>query len=107
MTQEELIDKIKENPLLSGVTFSGGEPFCQAQALAQLGKKIHAMGKNIVTYSGYTLERLREMAMTQSDIAALLEETDILIDGPYIEAERDLELLFRGSRNQRIIDLKK
>lgn len=107
MMQDELLQKIRENPLLSGVTFSGGEPFCQAQALAQLGQKVHAMEKNVVTYSGYTYEQLQEMAKTQSEIAALLAETDTLIDGPYIEAERDLELQFRGSRNQRIIHLKK
>ena len=56
----ELLEKAKANPLLDGVTFSGGEPFCQAEALAELGKELKAAGLNIITYTGYTFEHLYE-----------------------------------------------
>jgi len=103
---EKILREIRENTLLAGVTFSGGEPFCQPAPLAELAKEIHAMGKNIFVYTGYTYEKLCEMAKTNKGIADLLAETDTLVDGPYVEALRDLELLFRGSSNQRILDLK-
>lgn len=104
LSEETVIAAFSENPLLSGVTFSGGEPFCQAAALASLAKRIHALGKSVVAFTGYTYEALRQMH--DPDVDALLHETDILVDGPYIEAERDLSLRFRGSRNQRVLTLK-
>ncbi len=94
-----------ENPLLSGITFSGGEPFCQAAALARLGQKVHLAGGSVITYTGYTYEALLELASKDSGIRELLEETDLLIDGPYVEKLRSLELPFRGSSNQRLIPL--
>ncbi len=100
---EQLYRQICENPLLSGVTFSGGEPFLQPQALAELARKLQAKGLNITTYTGYTLEELQRLHSPA--INALLDVTDILIDGPFLLAERDLTLTFRGSRNQRIIDM--
>ncbi len=99
----ELLQKIKDNPLLDGVTFSGGEPFCQASALAELGRHIHALGLNIITYTGYTFEELYARR-NEDGIGALLEVTDILVDGPFIEAQKSYQLRFRGSKNQRIID---
>jgi len=98
-----LLSQIAEDPLLQGVTFSGGEPFLQAGILAELAKKIHALKLDVVTYTGYTLEDLR--AINDPDIMALLNQTDILIDGRYDHSQRDLSLQFRGSRNQRIISL--
>ncbi|HBL40994.1 MAG TPA: anaerobic ribonucleoside-triphosphate reductase activating protein [Ruminococcaceae bacterium] len=104
---DELFEAIRTNPYLTGVTFSGGEPFCQAAPLAALAERIHReLGKTVMVYTGYTLEKLEEMAQTREDIAALLNQADTLVDGPFILAERDLSLLFRGSRNQRIIDMK-
>lgn len=101
-----LFDQLKKDPLLKGVTFSGGEPFCQAGILAGLAQKIHRETKlDVTVYTGWTLEELQEKKNPQVD--ALLAETDVLIDGRFVEAERDLSLLFRGSRNQRLIDLKK
>ena len=73
-----LLKEIASDPLLDGVTFSGGEPFCQAAALAALGKQVHDLGLNLVTYTGYTLEQL--LADGREDWMALLSETDILID---------------------------
>ncbi|NLI69586.1 MAG: anaerobic ribonucleoside-triphosphate reductase activating protein [Firmicutes bacterium] len=88
------------------VVFSGGEPFLQPVALSLLGKKIHHLGLKIITYTGFTLEQLLENSPQKRDCQKLLEVTDILIDGPYIEEQKDLELAFRGSKNQRIIDVK-
>ncbi len=107
---EKIVTEIKKNPLLQGVTFSGGEPFCQAEAFAALGRKIKAirgMKLNIMSYSGYTLEQLQQMAEEDQGIADLLEVCDYLVDGPFILAQRDLTLKYRGSRNQRYIDMKK
>ena len=103
---ERMLSEIREDPLLRGVTFSGGEPFCQAGALAGIARQVHAMGLDVVTYSGFTYEQLLEMAEADPDTEALLNETDLLIDGPFLIGERDLSLLFRGSRNQRILNLK-
>ena len=103
---EEIVRQVGEDPLLSGVTFSGGEPFCQAAALVALGRRIRALGKNIVIYSGYTFEELLQMGKKDPAVLALLQLADLLVDGPYLADERDLSLPFRGSRNQRLIDLK-
>ena len=100
---DELLEKIKGNPLLDGVTFSGGEPFCQAHILAELGKQIKALGMNIITYTGYTFEKLYENRQENS-WGELLDVTDYLIDGPFILAQKDWEIKFRGSSNQRYID---
>ncbi len=100
---DELIGKIRSNPLLDGVTFSGGEPFCQAEALAHLGKQIRAMGLNVITYTGYTFEKLWAERET-NHWNDLLEVTDFLIDGPFILAQKDWNIRFRGSSNQRYLD---
>ncbi len=103
-TVDELLAEFRENPLLSGITLSGGEPFCQAAALCELAEAVRAMGKTVFAYSGYTLEQLE--AHPDPAVERLLRLVDTLVDGPYVEAERDLELQFRGSRNQRVIDMK-
>lgn len=100
---ETLLAEIKKNPLLSGVTLSGGEPFCQPQPLAELGKEIKKLGLNVITYSGYTYEELT--AKQDDNINALLDVCDYLIDGKFILEERNLMLRYRGSNNQRILDL--
>ena len=102
----ELMEGIRSDPLISGVTFSGGEPFCQADALAELAGLARAAGKNVLVYSGYTYEELTAGAENgHPEFGRLLDACDWLIDGPFVLAERDLELQFRGSRNQRMIDL--
>jgi len=106
MTVEEIISEIKENPLLSGVTFSGGEPFCQPEALTLLAEEVKKLKKNIFVYSGYTLEELDKLSETRPAIKSLLALADTLVDGRYVEELRDPELLFRGSSNQRMIDLR-
>lgn len=101
-----LLESFQENPLLSGVTLSGGEPFMQAEALVLFARSVQALGKSVFTYSGYTLEQLLELGKKRPAILELLELSDFLVDGPYLEEQRDLELRFRGSRNQRVLDLK-
>ncbi len=100
-----ILADIAENPLLSGVTFSGGEPFSQPEALCWLAHQVKTMRKHLMVYSGYTYEELLELGKERPAITELLELTDTLVDGPYLEEERDLTLSFRGSRNQRIIQL--
>ena len=101
---EELEARYRENPLLAGVTFSGGEPFLQARPLALLAGRIHALGGTVITYTGQIFEELAARARTDAAVAALLEATDLLIDGPYVEALRSLDIAWRGSSNQRLLD---
>lgn len=103
---EVIINQIGEDPLLDGVTFSGGEPFCQCEPLYEIGKKVKEKRLNIVTYTGYEYEWLIAHK-NEYHIGDLLSVTDILIDGKFILEERSLELRFKGSKNQRIIDVKK
>ena len=91
--------------MLKGITLSGGDPFAQAAACAALARRIHALGKDVITFTGYTFERLLEGADEDNAWRELLEETDILIDGPFLLAEKTLMLPFRGSRNQRMLDV--
>lgn len=101
---EDLVDVVKSNPLCRGVTFSGGEPFAQAAGYAKLAKLLKTEGYEVASYSGYTFE---ELLSGSDDQKELLSSIDILIDGPFVLAERSLELVFRGSRNQRILDVPK
>ncbi len=107
VTLGRLLDKVKSNPLLDGVTYSGGEPFCQAKQLYNLGVEIKKLGMNIVTYTGYTFEYLTEHANSQNYYNELLSVTDYLIDGPFELDKRNILLKFKGSSNQRIINVKK
>jgi len=104
-TVGELWSKIDAMGHLDGVTFSGGEPFYHAAALAEIGRLARSKGLNVMTYSGYTYEKLLEKAKTDAGVRALLTVTNYLVDGPFVLAERDLSLKFRGSRNQRILDV--
>lgn len=101
---EEILRTVRANPLLEGVTFSGGEPFRQPVPLTHLAREARVLGLDVWCYTGYTLEALS--AMRDPDVDALLGELDVLVDGPFVLAERDLTLRFRGSRNQRVIDMK-
>ncbi|MEG0742424.1 MAG: 4Fe-4S single cluster domain-containing protein [Clostridia bacterium] len=95
------------NPLLEGITLSGGEPFSQPAACAELARRAHARGLTVWTFSGHLYEALLAMAEGNEAVRALLDETDVLVDGPFMLKERSLELLYCGSKNQRLIDLKK
>lgn len=100
-----LLQDICSRKLLKGVTFSGGEPFLQARPLSILGRELKKRNYDIVTYSGYYFEELMAMSVRNPDIRNLLQVTDWLIDGPFIIGRRDLSLPYRGSTNQRIIDV--
>lgn len=102
---DSIFQEICQNPLLKGVTFSGGEPFCQPGPLAELAKKVHHRGLDVMVYSGWTLEELQ--AMEDPQVHALLEQADYLVDGPFLLEQRDIELNFRGSANQRVLDMNK
>jgi anaerobic ribonucleoside-triphosphate reductase activating protein len=101
ITADEIMEKIAANPLIDGVTFSGGEPFLQAEELAPLAEKIKAAGLSLIVYSGYTYEQLK----SRKGADKLLALADFLVDGRFLEEEKSLELRFRGSRNQNVIDL--
>jgi anaerobic ribonucleoside-triphosphate reductase activating protein len=102
---DEILEMIEENPLLDGITFSGGDPMDQAAALIPLAREIKERGMNLVIFTGYTYERLMDLAHDRPDMFELLTFADILIDGPFIMAKKSLEIKFRGSTNQRIIDV--
>ena len=100
---EDIIDMVKENSLLDGITLSGGDPFEQALECSILARKIKELGLNVVTYSGYTFEEI----LAKENFRELLLQTDILIDGKFDISKKTLMEQFRGSKNQRIIDVKK
>ncbi len=103
---DALFDAFCQNPLLAGMTMSGGEPFSQAGPLAVLAHRVHEAGKSVVTFTGWTYEQLLDGATEQNRWMDLLRETDYLIDGKFELAKKSLEIKFRGSTNQRIIDVK-
>ena len=103
---EWILAQVRKNPLLDGITFSGGEPFEQAEVFAKLAYKAKQLGLNIMTYTGYTLENLREDSSTNTGWIELLNGTDMLVDGRFELKKRNMLLKFRGSENQRIIDVK-
>jgi anaerobic ribonucleoside-triphosphate reductase activating protein len=98
---QEIIDQFSQNPLLDGITLSGGEPFCQPEPCLELARAAHKKGLSVWCYTGYVLDQL----LQEHDPArmALLEEIDVLVEGPFIQAEKSLEMKWRGSKNQRII----
>ena len=104
MDADTALQVVRSNPLCRGVTFSGGEPFAQAEEFAVLARLLKAQGYEVASYSGYTFEELLSGTPGQK---ALLESIDVLIDGPFRLEERSLELNFRGSRNQRILNVPK
>ena len=98
----ELIEAMSKDPMISGVTLSGGEPFEQAEALLPIARAAKEKGMELAAYSGYLYE---DLLADNGARRALLELCDVLIDGPYIDAKRNLDIRFKGSENQRIIDV--
>ena len=102
---ETILAMLDKNPLLKGLTFSGGEPLARAPELLPLAEGARARGKDIVCFTGYTFEQLLEKMTDDRTLAELLGMVDLLVDGRYDQSQRDLTLPFRGSRNQRLLDL--
>ena len=107
--ESQIIERIKENSILSGITVSGGEPLCK-ENIAEVNKFIENVRKekpgfNVWCYTGYTLEELKNR---NDDITnETLKNIDVLVDGRFVESRKNPEIKFRGSDNQRILDLKK
>jgi anaerobic ribonucleoside-triphosphate reductase activating protein len=96
-----LMQEIMADPF-ADVTFTGGDPFFQAEGFAELARRIKTeTTKTIWCYTGFLYEHLLE----QPRYRTLLEQLDVLVDGPFIMAQRNEDLLFRGSANQRLIDV--
>ena len=105
-TADSLLKMVDANPLLSGVTLSGGDPMEQAVQLLPFVRGVKMRQLNLVVFTGYRYEALM-CRFAHPAMRELLTYTDILIDGPYMKDLRDLSLMFRGSSNQRIIDVPK
>lgn len=101
----ELVSEMLSNPLTDGITLSGGEPFLQAEDCARLAAAARENGLNVWAYSGCTIEELMASAVDDPSVARLLGLIDVLVDGPFIAAMRTLSLKWRGSKNQRVIDV--
>ena len=101
MTVQQLMSVVEADPFTRGVTFSGGDPMYQAAAFAELARQIHRRTqKDVWCYTGFTFESL-----IHDDQRELLAEIDVLVDGPFVQSLHDPDLLFRGSSNQRLIDV--
>lgn len=100
---QEIIAQLGKNPLVRGVTLSGGEPMMQPEPMREIALAARERGLNVWCYTGFTLDAL--LAEGRDDRLALLKVIDVLVDGPYLAHERSLGLLYRGSKNQRLIDM--
>lgn len=102
---DEIWDLLRYTPLLSGITLSGGEPFLQPAGALALAEKTRSVGGNIVIYTGYLWEEL--LARPEPEVQRLLDITFLIVDGPFKQEEKEAGLVFRGSRNQRLIDVQR
>ncbi len=107
MAVEDIVSRFTKNTLLDGVTLTGGEPFFQAEDCAKIAMAAHEKGLNVWTYTGYTYEQLLAGQGKHPGWNELLSQTDVLVDGRFLLEQRSLEIKFRGSRNQRLIDVQK
>ena len=101
---KEAIDELEYQ---SGLTISGGDPMFQPEACLEIAKYAKTKGLNIWVYTGFTFEELIKLSKTKPVYMEFLKQIDVLVDGKFILEERDLSILFRGSRNQRLIDIPK
>ena len=107
MAVGEIIAEMDINPLTDGLTLTGGEPFLQAADCVLLAAAAREKGLNVWIYSGATFEELLVLADSDSSVGELLGLCDVLVDGRFILGERSLSVKWRGSRNQRVVDLPK
>lgn len=104
---EEIKKEISQTPIQDGITLSGGDPFNQIDACLDIAKYCKGIGLNVWCYTGFTFEQLLNMNKNNAKIVELLKNIDVLVDGKFLIEEKSLNLKFRGSRNQRILDVKK
>ena len=104
---EDLLEQLGKNPLVRGLTLSGGEPLAQTEAVLQLTKGAKAMQKDVILYTGYTWEQVLEKQKKEDALKELLDQLWLVIEGPFLEAQKNLALPFRGNTNQRVIDVAK
>ena len=104
---ETIISDIKKHPMMDGLTCSGGECFEQAEQFALMAKEVKAMGLDVWAYTGYTLDEIMQYKNERRGWNDFLKYLDVLVDGKYEEGNKDWALCFRGSGNQRIIDMQK
>lgn len=100
---QEVIKQLADMDYHTGLTFSGGEPMLQPEQCMMIAKEVHRLGMNVWCYTGYTYEEL--LQFDDENIINFLKEIDILVDGPFIQSKKALGCLFRGSSNQRCIDV--
>lgn len=103
---DEIKKQLDELTFQDGITLSGGDPFMQALACSEIAKHAHKIGLNVWCYTGYTFEQLLTLSKSNKGINELLNNIDILIDGKFVLKEKSFDVKFRGSKNQRIIDVK-
>lgn len=104
---DSILQDIRRYPMLDGITCSGGECFEKAEEFAYIAKAAKDMGLNVWAYTGYTLEEILQYQNQRKGWQEFIQYIDVLVDGKYLEDQKDLSLCFRGSTNQRVIDLKK
>ena len=102
---EELKKQIKELKNQNGITLSGGDPFFQTEASYEIAKYAKSLGLNVWCYTGFTFEQLLDIVKQDEFLLGLLKNIDILVDGKFIGEQKSLNLYFRGSKNQRILDI--
>lgn len=99
---DEVIEELKMLRNQDGITLSGGDPVCQSDACYEISKAAHELGMNVWCYTGYTYEKM----LLNPKQRRLLEQIDVLVDGKFMLEEKSYDIYFRGSKNQRIIDVK-
>lgn len=104
MDTDDFKKTMANDPLLTGITLSGGEPFLQPQAALDLAKFAHSRKLTVWCYSGYTFEQINDW---EDNRKLLLKEIDVLVDGPFEQDKMSLDIPWRGSANQRLVDVKK
>lgn len=103
---DELKKEISSLEMQDGITLSGGDPFFQVDAVYEIAKYCQEIGLNVWCYTGFTFEHLLEMSLKNPKILSLLSKIDVLVDGKFVLSLKSYDCLFRGSTNQRLIDVK-
>lgn len=106
MDIEEIKNEISNLEFQDGITLSGGDPFMQPEACLEIAKFAKSLGLNVWSYTGFTFDQLKILSKSKPVIMELLQNVDVLIDGKFILEEKSFNVKYRGSKNQRIIDVK-